>query len=194
MTALGEAMPTIKETGWTSVVSALRLSNELLECVLDGEEGAVADAVDRVHQENTSILRYNDENSLACVLALAFYTARSKYQMLRELPVGKGFADLVLLPFKNVDSPAIVLELKYDKSADSAINQIKRQQYVKSLQSYVGDVVLVGINYDKKIKKHSCIIERVSIQNPPSTHHQPTISPSSTHHQSERCKVAVCNG
>ncbi len=167
----------IKETGWSSVVSALRLSDELLECVLDGEEAAVAEAVDCVHQDNTSILQYNDENSLACVLTLAFYTARSKYQMLRELPVGKGFADIVLLPFKNVDSPAIVLELKYDKSADTAISQIKRQQYVKSLQSYVGDVVLVGINYDRKSKKHSCKIERVSLLNPPSTHHQPTINP-----------------
>lgn len=82
------------------------------------------------------------------------------YSMIRELPSGKGFADIVLLPYRNVDAPAIVLELKYNKSADTAINQIKQQNYAGALSHYSGEIILVGISYDKKSKKHSCTIER----------------------------------
>lgn len=150
----------IADTGWKEVVGALEQSEHLLECVLRGEAEYVAEAVGKVHQENTGILKYNDENALACVLSLAFYTARNKYQLVRELPSGKGFADIVLLPYRNVDSPAIVLELKYNRSAVSAIGQIKRQEYASALKHYVGDVILVGVNYDRKTKKHECCIER----------------------------------
>lgn len=129
--------------------------------MFNGDEEDVATNVAEVHEQNTSILKYNDENSLACVLSLAFYTARNRYEMIRELPTGKGFADIVLLPYRYVDAPAIVLELKWNNDADTAINQIKRQGYGKSLMHYVGDVILVGINYDKQTKVHSCRIEKI---------------------------------
>ncbi len=151
----------IADTGWKEVSSALEQSENLMAHLLSGDADEVAASVAEVHEQNTSILKYNDENSLACVLSLAFYTARSHYEMIRELPTGKGFADLVLLPYRNVDAPAIVLELKWNKNADTAIEQIKRNGYIKSLQHYVDDVVLVGINYDKQTKLHSCKIERV---------------------------------
>lgn len=77
---------------------ALNQSDYLLTCVLEGKSEEVAECVDKVHSTNTSLLRYNDENSLACVLSLAFYSARSKYHIIRELPAGKGFADIVLVP------------------------------------------------------------------------------------------------
>ena len=98
---------------------------------------------------------------MACVLSLAFYTARNRYEIIRELPTGKGFADIVLLPHRNVDVPAVVLELKWNEKAETAISQIKRQNYVKPLMHYVGDVILVVINYDKHSKQHSCKIETV---------------------------------
>lgn len=81
--------------------------------------------------------------------------------MFRELPAGKGFADIVLLPRPNVQKPVVVLELKYDKSADAAIRQIHEKRYAGQLMDYSGDVVLVGINYDKSSKHHECKIERV---------------------------------
>ncbi len=84
--------------------------------------------------------------------------------MIREFPMGRGFADIVLLPCRNVDAPAIILELKWDKSVEAAIGQIKRQGYVKSLMHYVGDVILVGINYDNRTKVHSCKIERMKMK------------------------------
>ena len=96
---------------------------------------------------------------MACVLSLAYYFARNNYIIHRELATGKGFADLVLIPRKNVESPAIVLELKYNKDADTAINQIKRKQYPAKVADYSGRLLLVGINYDKETKTHTCKIE-----------------------------------
>lgn len=97
---------------------------------------------------------------MACVISLAYYASRNNYVLLRELATGKGFADLVLVPRKHVDSPAIVVELKYHKDADTAINQIKRKQYPAKVAQYADNLLLVGINYDKEKKTHSCRIEK----------------------------------
>ena len=154
----GEMVNAVEDNNWTHVVKALKGSEQLLQATLDGDEEAVAQGVDAAHDENTSILSYNNENSLACVLSIAYYYAKNDYIMYRELPTGKGFADIVLIPRKNVESPAIVLELKYDKDADSAINQILRKQYPERVAQYAGKLLLVGINYDKKEKAHECKI------------------------------------
>lgn len=81
--------------------------------------------------------------------------------MIRELPAGRGFADVVFLPLPHTDRPALVVELKYDKNAKSAIQQIKDRQYTQALDGYSGKILLVGINYDKEKKAHECAIERV---------------------------------
>jgi len=103
---------------------------------LAGNEAVVARAIDLAHDENTSILSYNDEHSMACVLSIAYYAARDKYISHREYASGKGFADLVLIPRKNVDSPAIIVELKYEKDADTAISQILRKEYPAKVAQY----------------------------------------------------------
>ena len=154
----------IADSGWSEVNDALKQSDYLLSCVLNGDADIVASCVDKVHEQNTSLLQYNDENSLACVLSLAFYTARSRYSIVRELPTGRGFADIVLVPHKNIDLPAIVLELKFNQDADTAIRQIQQKNYGDALKSYFGDIVLVGINYDRSTKNHSCVIENIKRQ------------------------------
>ena len=156
----GEMMNAVKANRWAHVVDALQQSEQLLQATLDGEEQTVSTLIDAAHDEHTSILSYNNENSLACVLSIAYYYARNDYVVHRELPSGKGFADLVLIPRKNVDSPAMVVELKYNHDADSAISQIKRKQYPAKLADYEGNLLLVGISYDKKEKKHTCRIEK----------------------------------
>ena len=171
----------VADTGWAEVMAALQQSEHLMECVLEGESDKVAALVEQVHQQNTSLLKYNNENALACVLSLAFYTTRARYQMIRELPSGKGFADIVLLPLRGVDAPAIVLELKWNQTADTAIAQIKRQEYAGALSAFAGRVLLVGINYDKKTKKHECRIERW--ENGMSNHPQTTHKLSRTTHK-----------
>jgi hypothetical protein len=156
----GELSNAVEDTGWEHVVKALRQSEKLLQATLDGNEEAVARGVDAAHDENTSILSYNDENSLACVLSIAYYYAKSDYIIHRELATGKGFADLVLIPRKHVDSPAIVLELKYNLDAVSAIAQIKRNQYPAKVAEYTDNLLLVGISYNKQQKTHTCRIEK----------------------------------
>ena len=159
----GEMVNAVEDNNWKPVVDALKASEQLLQATLEGDEEAVAQGVDAAHDENTSILSYNNENSLACVLSIAYYYARNNYIMHRELPTGKGFADIVLIPRKNVESPAIVLELKYDKDANSAISQIHRKQYPDKVAQYSGELLLVGINYDKTQKTHNCTIEKVTL-------------------------------
>jgi hypothetical protein len=157
-----ELVNAIKDNRWEHVVNALELSDQLLQAVLDGDEERVAHGVDAAHDENTSILSYNNENSLACVLSIAFFYAKNEYVFYREFPTGKGFADLVMIPRKNIGKPAILLELKYNHSAMSAIQQIHSKDYEGKLVQYDGDVILVGINYDKKTKQHECKIEKMN--------------------------------
>ncbi|MBR2773331.1 MAG: AAA family ATPase [Bacteroidales bacterium] len=156
----GELSNAVEETDWANVVEAIQQSKQLLQATLDGDEEAVARFIDTAHDENTSILSYNNENSLACVLSIAYFYARNDYVIHRELPTGKGFADLVLIPRKNVDSPAIIVELKYNRDADSAIDQIHRRQYPAKVAPYSDNLLLVGINYDREQKTHECKIER----------------------------------
>ena len=154
----GEMVNAVRSSRWDAVANALDQSEQLLQAVLNGDEEAVAKGVDEAHDEHTSILSYNDENSLACVLSLAFYYAKNDYTFHRELPTGKGFADLVLMPRKGSDKPAILLELKKDQSAQTAIEQIHNKKYQGKVLQYDGRVILVGINYDSKLKKHDCKI------------------------------------
>ena len=108
-------------------------------------------------------MTYNDDNSLACAIRLAYYSARKDYKIIRELPSGRGFADVVFLPLPSSRKPALVVELKYDKSVRTAIQQIKDRQYTQALEGYSGEILMVGVNYDKhnENKPHSCLIEKM---------------------------------
>ena len=155
-----EFVNAIEDAGWEYVVKAIQASDELLEATLRGDEQAVAEGIEAVHLSNTSILNYNDENSLSCVITLAYYKAVNDYVLIRELPTGKGYADIAFIPKRNSDKPAMIVELKWDKSADGAIEQIERNHYTETLKEYKGNILLVGINYDKKTKRHVCRIEK----------------------------------
>ena len=146
---------------WKNVMAAITDSKQLLQNVLEGQAELVAAGIDKAHEE-ISILKYNDENSLSCVIGLAFYSAREYYQTIREMPAGRGFADIVFLPLPNhADKPAILIELKWDQNADTAIRQIHEKRYDGVLKGYEGNIILAGISYDKATKKHSCIIEKI---------------------------------
>ena len=151
----------VKANNWQNVISAIETSKAILQATLDGDAAAVAQGIEAVHDENTSILSYNNENSLACVLSLAYYYARNDYVIHREYASGKGFADLVMIPRKNISSPAIIVELKYGKTALTAIDQIKQRHYDQKVGEYANNLLLVGISYDKETKRHQCVIERL---------------------------------
>ena len=149
--------------GWPNVMNVLKASEKLLEDTLRGDAESVAKELDKAHSEVASILTYNDENSLGCAIGLAYYSARKDYKLIRELPAGKGFADIAFLPLPHTNKPAMVVELKYDRSVSAAIQQIKDRKYIQALEGYTGEILLMGVNYnkDKANKPHSCVIERV---------------------------------
>ena len=155
-----EFLNAVEDTSWTRLVDAITASQNLLNATIAGNETAVAQAIDLAHDENTSILSYNDENSLACVLTVAYIWARNEYVIHREYATGKGFADLVMIPRRSVNKPALVIELKFNHTAETAIDQIKCKEYPAKIAEYSGDILLVGINYDREQKRHTCKIER----------------------------------
>ncbi len=157
-----EFINSIEDGGWEHVMHSIQLSDELLESTLQGDTDRVSEIIEQVHDENTSILQYNNENSLSCILSLAYYSARKNYTIHRELAGGKGFADLVFIPRTGCMTPAMIVELKWNISAEAAIDQIKKKQYVKCLKDYSGEILLVGISYDKDAeKRHTCMIEKI---------------------------------
>ncbi|MBU5480135.1 AAA family ATPase [Blautia sp. MSJ-19] len=159
-----EYVNAISTMNWSEVIQSVEASKKLLQALWDMDAAAVAEGIDRAHRE-ISILQYNDENFLSCTINLAFYFAREYYTIIRELPSGKGFADICFIPRKLYgEKPAAVIELKWDKCVEGAIDQIKKKQYVDALRDYHGNLLLAGINYDRKTKKHSCVIERYEME------------------------------
>ena len=157
---MGEFENAMSVGGWPEVMQILKASEKLLEDTLAQNETNVARAIDNAHREVSSILTYNDENSPACAIGLAYYSARKDYRLIREFPTGQGFADIVFLPLPHSGKPALLMELKYNKDAHAAIRQIKDRQYTKTLEGFAGEILLVGINYDRDTKKHNCVIEK----------------------------------
>lgn len=155
-----EVKNAVEGSNWMEVIKLIKCSDKLLEATWQCNEKEVAGLIDEVHSENTSILTNNDENSLSCVISLAYYNAINEYTKIREFPTGKGFADIVYIPRKYSNKPAMIIELKYDKSVTGARAQIKEKRYVESLKEYQGNMLLVGINYNRDNKKHTCIIEK----------------------------------
>lgn len=148
---------------WSEVAKSIGKCDELLSATINGDSERVAELIELAHDTYTSVLKYNDENSLSCVLTMAYFTAPAYYNVVREMPSGKGFADFAFIPRNNAGHrPAMIVELKYNQSADTAIQQIKNNHYNGALANYSNKILLVGINYNsegKEKKHHTCIIE-----------------------------------
>ena len=157
-----EFMDALEEDKWNELIVFEKASMDLLDATLDMDTDAVADGIEKIHMEYASSIQYNDENSLSSVLTIAYLSAmRYYFKPVRELPAGKGFADFVFIPKTEYvsDYPALLIELKWNKNARTALEQIKEKKYPESLLAYTGRILLVGISYDKKTKLHQCVIE-----------------------------------
>lgn len=154
----------VREVKNTETLERVRESDRLIINTASGNEEAVADAIEKVHREEVTPLFYNNEQSLRSVIKLAYFSYRDYYIKMEELPSGTGYADIAYLPKKGSPLPALVIELKWKDSAETAIEQIKRRHYPDVLRQYTSDILLVGISYDEKDadKKHVCRIERFS--------------------------------
>lgn len=146
----------VKTSHWDHVSESLMDSQELLEAIWDKDEKRVAAIIQKNHYIS-SVLEYNNEKALAFTILFSLYTARNHYTIIRECPAGKGFADIAYIPLK--DKPAMIVELKWNQNVETAINQIKNNDYPDALKNYKDNLLIVGINYDKETKEHICCIE-----------------------------------
>ncbi len=154
----------VKKKTWHERLAILEDSDAILDATINMDGDTVAEGVERVHEKYVSSVKYNDENSLSSVLVVAYFSSIDYYyNPIREFPSGMGFVDFVYIPRKENEGeyPALVVELKWNKDKESAIDQIKAKNYPESIKEYTENILLVGINYDKKTKTHECIIEKI---------------------------------
>ena len=151
---------TIRNTQNEETMKRVQESNQLIVDTIHGNTEAVAAQVKKVHMETTNPLNANREESLRAVIQVAYFAYRDYYLKLEELPTGEGYADIVYLPKPGKGVPALLVELKWNRSAASAIQQIKDKQYPSVLEGYGEELLLVGINYDKDSRVYECRIEK----------------------------------
>ncbi len=157
-----ELIRATKRTKWNQLIVFQQESMDLLEATLDMDSETVAAKIEKIHMEYASSVQYNNENSLSSVLTIAYLSSMQFYfKPVRELPTGKGFADFIFIPKPEyrAEYPALVVELKWNQNVNTAIQQIRDKNYPDSIEAYTGDILIVGISYDKKSKKHLCKIE-----------------------------------
>lgn len=155
----------VESKRWNEFDSFQQESENLLDATIDMDSRKVAEQIEKIHSQYVSVIQYNNENSLSSVLTIAYLSSMQYYyKPIREMPSGRGFADFVYLPKPEYtdEYPALVVELKWNKNAKTAMQQIKDKKYTESLSDYTGNILMVGINYDKSGKKHECIIEKYS--------------------------------
>lgn len=135
-------------------------SNQMLEATLKKDTKTMEKLIEEAHDINIPIIKYNDENSLACVITLAYLSARSKYKIIREMPSGVGFADFIFYP-NDKTKPSFIIELKKKSTPEEALDQIREKRYALALKDYTGKKLAIGIGYDKELKKHRVKIEDI---------------------------------
>lgn len=136
-------------------------SNQMLEATLRKDTDTMEKLIQEAHDINIPIIKYNDENSLACIVTLVYLSARTKYKIVREMPAGIGFADFIFYP-NNKSKPSFIIELKKDSTPEEALKQIKEKRYALALKDYTGQKLAVGITYDSKQKQHHVKIEEIN--------------------------------
>ena len=147
----------------TKLAKLVQDSEKLLKDTLSGNEEAVASAIVRVRDTNYAPMFYNNEQALRYVIKFAYIICVDYYLKVEELPTGHGIADVVFIPKRDTSLPAMIVELKWNKTAEGALKQIKENHYPELLSDYVGEMMLVGINYNEETKEHSCKIEKIRI-------------------------------
>ena len=141
-------------------MKAVQKSDALLTATWNMDADAVANIIDDIHNEEIAPNFYNNEQALRSVIKTAYLSSIDYYSKMEELPAGKGYADIIFWPRHGVNRPALIVELKWNKTEEIALNQMKERNYAKAFSDYHGDILLVGINYDAKTKRHTCAIEK----------------------------------
>lgn len=151
---------TITENKWSELYKKIERSDKLLAAILSEKADKAADLIAESHEECSALTTYNNHEALKSTIREALLTTADAYIRWEEFPSGKGIADILYLPKKHIRTPAILIELKMNRSANSAIEQIKSKNYPARLKDYGGEILLVGISYNSKKRTHKCVIER----------------------------------
>ena len=157
----------VKQVNHKATLDRLRESEQLFLDTIKGNADAVAAQIEKIHREETAPMHYNKEDSLRSVIKLAYYSYRDHYVHFEELAAGEGYADVAYIPRRDSDWPALIIELKWNKDVEGAIDQILNKKYLEALTNFGTKILLVGISYEKDAtdnnKKHTCkIIEYIS--------------------------------
>lgn len=139
----------------------VQASEKLLQDTLNGNEAEVVNAIVHVRDTNYAPMFYNNEQALRYVIKFAYIVCVDYYLKVEEMPTGHGIADVVFVPKKETSLPAMIVELKWNRTVDGALKQIKEKHYPELLSEYTGEMILVGINYNEETKEHSCKIEKI---------------------------------
>jgi hypothetical protein len=160
-----EFRKTLKDLSWNGLVEIGVLSKKLLEDTWSMNASAVAAAMQKAHQRINDLKTYNSEQALSNTVKWSYIYASHYYTVLTELQSGDGYIDLLYLPKpEHKQKPALLIELKWNRSAKGALNQIAAKNYPEKVKELAGDnILLIGINYDKKSKTHQCEIKKLQI-------------------------------
>lgn len=158
-----EFAKTVRNVKRDDTIRRVRESDQLILDTVHMDEEAVAKQIEKIHAEE-SVLHYNNEQALRSVIKRAYFSYEDEFIIFEELPSGDGYADVVYFPKKDSMMPALLIELKWNRSARGAIEQIKEKHYPEAIRRYGGELLLVGINYEKDApvgkRKHTCMIEK----------------------------------
>lgn len=146
-------------------MKAIELSDRLLKATLREDAPAVAAIIEELHYSNTAPLFYNDEQALRSVVVLGYLGAVDHYRWFEEIDAGRGRIDVLMWPREGAELPPVIIELKWNRTAASAVEQIRRRNYPAVVEKLVRhrEVLLVGISYDTETRKHDCTIERLHL-------------------------------
>ena len=170
---------------YKGLMELVNASKELVESTIECDASAVAEALNKSHEQICNNLNYNNEGTFQSVICLAYFYANLKYTIVKEMPnrremhrqaclsvypsrqasrsaqmpAGKGVADVVMIPYVP-NTPALIIELKRNACEMTALTQIRQKNYGSALEKYSGDLLFVGVNYDEKTKEHRCVIEK----------------------------------
>ncbi len=144
---------------YKTLIGLVDSSKQLMESTIEGASDAVAETLNKAHEQICNNLNYNNEGTFQSVICLAYFYANLKYTVVKEMPAGKGVADVVMIPYVP-NTPALIIELKRNACELTALNQIRAKNYGNALEKYSGDLLFIGVNYDEKTKEHKCVIEK----------------------------------
>jgi len=150
----------LRDKNLQEISKLLSRSFDLLQATINQDTETMCEIIQYTHDIYTSIIKYNDENSLSCIITIAYISAIENYHIVREMPAGIGFADFIFYP-KNISKPAFIIELKKNSTSEEALQQIFEKRYDEALKDYTGLKLAIGISYDSNLKKHSISIQPI---------------------------------